>query len=55
MINTQYDDECYNKADRYMIEKSDTLFIFGKYGSNLYSINYAHKIGVEIRYCSDLL
>ena len=55
MISTQYSEDCYDKADRYMIERSELLFIFGKYGSNLYSVDYAEKIDVEVRYCSDLL
>lgn len=47
MIGTRYSSDCYDKADRYMIDNSDILLVCGKGESGLYSVKYANERGVE--------
>lgn len=53
MTKKQFSNECYNKADCYMIDRSDMLFVFGR--NNLHSMGYARSQGVDIRRYADFL
>lgn len=50
MVGTHYSSDCYNEADRYMIDNSDILLVCGKFKGDLYSVKYAKEHGVECIY-----
>lgn len=50
MIGTRYSSDCYDEADRYMIDNSDMLLVCGKRENGLYSVKYANERGVECIY-----
>lgn len=50
MISTHYYDGCYDDADKYMIDRSDLLLVYGEAGGNLYGVRYAMAKGIQINY-----
>ena len=46
-INNAYCDSCYDEADEYMIEHSDTVLVCGDYNENLYSVRLAKESGIN--------
>ncbi len=49
-VNTQYFPECYQKADEYMLQNSDLLYLFGTKQDCLETVDTAKKLGIEIVY-----
>ena len=50
IIGTRCTDDCFNEADRYMIDRSDVLLVCGNSHSGLYGAEYAGEHGVECLY-----
>lgn len=47
MISTRYYDGCYDDADKYMIDRSDLLLVYGEADENLYGVKYAETQGIK--------
>ena len=50
IVNARYHDACHEETDKFMIDDSDMLLVIGDNNSELYSVEYAKTIGVEICY-----
>lgn len=49
LIAAQYDDECYDRADKYMIDASDMLLIVGSRPERPYISDCANESGIQIQ------
>lgn len=49
-ISKQYQEGCYDEADKVMIDNSDILLVFGKPEDNLFAVKYAESCGKEVRF-----
>lgn len=47
-VNKQYYPECYHDAERYMLEHSDLLCVFGSPADNLPVVETAESLGIKI-------
>ncbi len=50
LASAHYFDNCYDNADKIMIDKSDTILVFGKQYDGLYATNYTKSKGKRIIY-----
>lgn len=50
LVNTQWNSQCYHEAERYMLEKSDLLFVFGSPEDKLYAVEVAKSMGINVKF-----
>lgn len=50
LASTHYFDNCYDNANKIMIDKSNIILIFGKYNDEIYATKYAKSKGKRIIY-----
>lgn len=46
----RFQPDCYQIADRFMLNKSDLLLVFGKKAPDCYAVTLAAKLGVSVQY-----
>ncbi len=51
LISAQFQEKCYNYADKRMIDKSDVLIICGVAGALTDAAEYARERGIRVSYC----
>ena len=51
IANTRYHSDCYNDADKIMLDESDALVAFGNLQNKIYAAQYAEANGIDIKYC----
>lgn len=50
LVNTQWHEACMQEAERYMLQRSDLLYVFGSATDQLHAVKTAEEIGVEVRF-----